>query len=154
MKICIPVEDDRGMDSRVADHFGSAPFYAFADTATGRLELVRNRGREHRHGSCDPAVNLESRPVDAVVCPGMGKRAFASLGKAGISVFVTPATTVHDVLSEVREGGKLRRLTKEEACGGHGHGRRGSRGGPPTRRDELVRSRKHGSGTRALDPDG
>lgn len=131
MKICIPTENDKGLDSRVYGHFGSAPFFAVTDTETDQVKVITNRGRRHRHGECSPAERIGSHDIEAVVCGGMGKRAFQSLASAGIDVFLSDAGTVREVLSAVREN-KVQRLTAESACGGRGehqhHGHHGSQG--------------------------
>ena len=35
MKICIPVNENNGVDSSVSAHFGSAPFFMIVDSDTG-----------------------------------------------------------------------------------------------------------------------
>lgn len=138
MKICIPTENDQGLDARVHGHFGSAPFFALADTDTDQVEMIANRGHRHRHGECSPASHLRPEEIDAVVCSGMGRRAFQSLRQAGIDVYLSDAGTVREVRDAVREE-KIRKLTADTACGGrhgehehhdhHGQGvHRGSRG--------------------------
>jgi predicted Fe-Mo cluster-binding NifX family protein len=127
MRICIPTEDDQGLDSRVCGHFGSAPFFALADTDSGEVEITPNPGREHGHGRCQPVERIDPNRTDAVVCQGMGKRAVSSLQRAGVQVLITSAATIRDAISQASQGG-LRALSMEEACGGrgggsHGHGR-------------------------------
>jgi predicted Fe-Mo cluster-binding NifX family protein len=125
MKICIPTEDDQGLDSRLYGHFGSAPFFALADTDSGEVEIKPNPGREHSHGKCQPVERIDAKRTDAVVCQGMGKRAVSSLQRAGVEVLITSADTIRDAISQAGQGG-LRTLSVEEACGGrggsHGHG--------------------------------
>jgi predicted Fe-Mo cluster-binding NifX family protein len=121
MKLCIPTEDSAGLDARVYEHFGSAPFFTVVDTDTEDIELVNNRDLAHPHGACNPVSSIESRAIDAVVCGGLGKRALARLQQAGFKVYLSQAGTVRDVVAEQR-GGTLREATIEEACGGHAHG--------------------------------
>jgi predicted Fe-Mo cluster-binding NifX family protein len=126
MRICIPVADDSGLDSRLYDHFGSAPFFALADTESGAVDVVRNSGHHHGHGQCRPIAHVDVDRTDAVVCQGMGKRAFASLRKGGLEVWITDADTVRDAIAEARAG-RLEKLSVDGACGGHG-ARRGRMG--------------------------
>jgi predicted Fe-Mo cluster-binding NifX family protein len=119
MKICIPTADDSGTDSRLYDHFGSAPFFAMADTESGQVDVIPNTGQHHGHGHCKPIAHIDVDRTDAVVCQGMGKRAFASLRKGGMEVWITSANTVRDAIAEVRTG-KLEKLSVDTACGGHG----------------------------------
>jgi predicted Fe-Mo cluster-binding NifX family protein len=137
MRICIPTMDDRGKEASPSDHFGSAPFFTFVDTDTGEYEAVRNGGASHVHGACQPLKFLGSRPVDAVVCRGLGRGAFARLAEAGVKVFVTLESDAQETVRALDDG-RLRALTAEAAChghdggmSGHGHGARqgGMRGG-------------------------
>ncbi len=121
MKICIPTADNRGLDAAAYGHFGSAPYYTIADTEQDEVESILNRGHRHRHGSCDPVEHIEMHNVDGVVCPGLGRRAFASLNRAGIDVYVSDRATVREILDEARQG-RLKPLTADQACAGHGHG--------------------------------
>ena len=77
MKICVPTEDNRGLESRLYGHFGSAPFLAFVDTASESVEMLENSGHHRVHGQCTPVGRIDADKTDAVVCQGMGKRAFA-----------------------------------------------------------------------------
>ena len=125
MKICIPTKDDHGLESRVYDHFGSAPFFAMMDADSGRLEVVRNTDLDHRHHSCHHIDDLKTHNVDVVVCSGVGRRAFAALREAGIDVLVPEQATVAEIVGTVRAG-EARRLSPDRACGG---GRQGHRHG-------------------------
>ena len=145
MKICIPTEDNHGLESRVYDHFGSAPFFAMMDADSDRLEVVRNTDLDHRHHSCHHIDGLKTHNVDVVVCNGVGRRAFAALQEAGIDVLAPEQATVADIVSAMRAG-EVRQLSTDEACGGgrhgygqenchaHGPGRRGAAGHPLRRR--------------------
>jgi predicted Fe-Mo cluster-binding NifX family protein len=125
MKICIPTIDNNGLESRAHGHFGSAPFFAVLDTDTGDVQIQANAGQRHRHGQCSPAAHVDTLHVDAVVCHGMGKRALASFERENVEVLIATGETVSDILTEARDN-KLRKLTAEEACGGHGGRHRGS----------------------------
>lgn len=119
MRICIPTMDDSGLDSRLYDHFGSAPFMTLADTESGAVDVIRNTGHQHEHGRCTPVSHVDRDRTDAVVCHGMGKRAVASLRKGGLRVYVTAADSVRDAIVEVCAG-RLEELSVDTACGGHG----------------------------------
>jgi predicted Fe-Mo cluster-binding NifX family protein len=119
--------DDRGMEGMPSDHFGSAPFFTFVDTDSGEVEAVRNGGSSHVHGACMPLDWIGKRKVDAIVCRGLGKRAFAKLQNGGIGVLITLEMTVAKTLDAL-EKGTLREMTTDEACHGHSHGGHGDHG--------------------------
>ncbi|MBT8396550.1 MAG: NifB/NifX family molybdenum-iron cluster-binding protein [Gemmatimonadetes bacterium] len=125
MKVCIPTLDDRGVEGKPSDHFGSAPFFTFVDTDTGKVETQRNGGENHVHGSCRPLESLGAQSVDAILCRGLGKRAYSRLEAGGIGVFVTLEKDVEGTLKAFAEG-RLQQLTSEEACHGHSHSHAGS----------------------------
>ena len=118
MRICIPTEDDRGMDSRVSDHFGSAPCFTFFDTATGGLDVRANAHEEHEPGQCNPTAAVRSGAARVIVCRGLGRRALERLQESGIEVFVTRETTTRSAL-EAYAAGRLDAMNPGQACGGH-----------------------------------
>lgn len=121
MKICIPTEDDRGLEGMVCGHFGSAPFFTLVDTDNGSCEIIGNSANEHGHGGCAPVGMLSSHALDAVVCKGMGRGAINALGRAGVSVLLTEEAIVSEVVAAAGQN-KLRPLSTQDACGGHQHG--------------------------------
>ena len=42
MNVCIPVDEERGLDSPVCGHFGSAPFYLIVNADSGDCHAVPN----------------------------------------------------------------------------------------------------------------
>ncbi len=127
MRICIPTLDDAGLTGTPCDHFGSAPFFTFVDTKTREVDAVRNGSSDHVHGACRPLDFLGIRPIDELVCRGLGRRALARLQDAGVDVFLTPETSVERTIVALEEG-RLRQMSADEACGGHGHGHAHSHG--------------------------
>ena len=128
MRICIPTLDDRGRESTPSDHFGSAPFFTFFDTETEDYESLPNQGADHVHGSCHPLRHLGEGDVDAVICRGLGRRAFAKLSEQGVEVFVTLERNAGDSVKALADG-RLRLLTSDQACHGHSHGHSHGHGG-------------------------
>lgn len=118
MKICLPTEDEKGLDAQVYGHFGSAPYLTVVDTATGRTEVIARSG-DHQHGACVPAGFVARAGVDAVVCGGMGRRALAAL--EGTAVYLAAGGRVRDVIAEL-EAGRLPQLGADGACSGGHHG--------------------------------
>lgn len=118
MRICIPTEDDRGSESRVFNHFGTAPFFTIVDVETSRLEVVTTDGH-HRQQRDHHIPELKAHHVSAVVCDRIGKRACAALRHAGIDVLAAVGGTVSDVLKAVNAG-ETSTILPADACGGRG----------------------------------
>ncbi|MCG3146921.1 MAG: hypothetical protein PCFJNLEI_00356 [Verrucomicrobiae bacterium] len=121
MKVCIPVEEFRGLNSTVYGHFGSAPVFALVDTDTLAIEPLANHDEHHQHGMCSPVKAVGSRPIDAVIVGGMGAGAVRGLQAVGIAVFRFTGGTVGEAVEQFNAG-ELPVLTLQHACGGHSHG--------------------------------
>lgn len=121
MKICIPTHGDEGLEAAVAGHWGRAPFLTLVDTESGEVAVLANA--PHGEGHCHPTAPLEGRGVEAILCSGVGRRAVAALGEAGIRVLVTQAQRVAEAVEALRNGA-VHALGADEACGGH-HGEGG-----------------------------
>ena len=121
MKILIPVTEDKGLDSPIHSHFGSAPMFILADSGSNAVELIDNRGKEHTPGACNPFKALGGRVVDAVVVGGIGAGALAAFRKARIRVFHAEGGTVADSLSRLASG-VLPELDRKASCAAHGSG--------------------------------
>ena len=140
MRVCLPTIDNQGPDGLPSAHFGSSPFFTFFDLETGDWEAVDNSSIGHAHGACRPLDLVTSRPVDAVICRGLGGGAFNRLQQEGIKIYLAREPDVSGCLNAFREG-QLRELAEAEVCGGrqdHGQGQGRGRG----------RGRGHGQGGR------
>jgi predicted Fe-Mo cluster-binding NifX family protein len=123
VRLCIPTDDDRGLAGRLSSHFGGAPYFTLVDSETGDVEVVSNLGTEYEPGACGSAQALAGYGVGAIVCRGLGRRAFARLRDMGVPVFVAEDCEALEALEAFRAG-RLQRLTSEAACqGGRGLGR-------------------------------
>jgi predicted Fe-Mo cluster-binding NifX family protein len=119
MKICFPVAQNEGLDSKVFNHFGSAPMFLIVDADRSTIAEVVNRDLNHRHGSCRPLFALGGQDVDAVAVGGIGAGALAGLIQAGLRVYQAQVGTVTTNL-ESFSSNQLEELTSQQVCGGHG----------------------------------
>jgi len=119
MKLCIPVAENRGTESEVYGHFGSAPVFAFHDTESGETAFADNATAEHAHGACNPMQALAGQTVDALIVGGIGARAVARLNEQNIKVFRAVEGTLQDVI-ERHAGETLEEISIEGACTQHG----------------------------------
>lgn len=129
MKICIPVEENDGLDSRVCAHFGSAPFFLIVDSDTEACEVITNTGAHHAHGMCQPLALLEGREVDGVVVGGIGRGALFKLQAGNIGVYLSQYSTVRETV-DAHKAGALQPVSPADVCAGHGHGHGGGGQGP------------------------
>lgn len=127
MKLCIPTEDDRGMEGRASRHFGSAPFFTVVEPESGRVEVLKNPDCHAHPDSCHHVPQLRGHGVEAVVCEGLGRRAAAALSLAGIEPKAVSGLTVAEVLEKVRSG-EARTVIGDGPDAPGGWGRRRRRG--------------------------
>jgi predicted Fe-Mo cluster-binding NifX family protein len=121
MKVAFPVEQDRGLDSEIHGHFGSAPGFVVVDTVSMSVGYVPNSNSGHAHGMCTPLSSFEGRMPDAVVAAGMGAGALGKLRGGGVEVYLSSIGTVRAAVEELRSG-RLLPADPASACGMHGGG--------------------------------
>jgi predicted Fe-Mo cluster-binding NifX family protein len=119
MKIAFPTENNKGMDSLVFGHFGSAPFFIVVDSLALTTESIPNADLHHQHGQCQPLAALNGRTVDAVVVGGIGAGALNKLQAAGIRVYRGVEGSVSENLHLI-QAGKLAEFDRSLTCAGHG----------------------------------
>jgi predicted Fe-Mo cluster-binding NifX family protein len=115
MTICIPTISDDGATARLSPHYGRAPFYMLVDVGAASARAIPNPRADHRSGRCEVTAAVEGRPIEAVVCRGMGAKAFEQLRAHGVTVLSTEAWTVADAVRAFREG-RLRLFTPDAAA--------------------------------------
>jgi predicted Fe-Mo cluster-binding NifX family protein len=112
-RIVIPVEDSNGLESKVASHFGQAPYFASIDL-NGRGQIVEtkidpNTG-EHLGGTGHPHETLLALKPTVIIACAMGPGGLHSFQNAGIMVLKAHGNTVNEVIANFKEG-KLAPLT-------------------------------------------
>ena len=120
MRICIPSNTDQGMAATVSQHFGSAPYFTVVDLDSGDLRVLQNPACGHHPSHCHHLSVLRAQNVGAIVCGGIGRRAFAALQEAGIKVLVPTSVNLTDIVAAVREG-RAPEMSADAACGGRRH---------------------------------
>lgn len=121
MRVCFPVRENRGLESPVFNHFGSAPLFLLVDTESNEVAELVNRDLHHAHGACSPLKAIDGHRVDVVIVGGIGGGALAGLNHAGIRVFRAAAPTIDSNLARLRDG-SLTQWQPGQTCGGHGQG--------------------------------
>jgi predicted Fe-Mo cluster-binding NifX family protein len=124
MKVGFAVQQNEGVESRVYEHFGSAPAFIIVDTEGKDVLTVNNQDLNHVHGACNPVMALDGKRVDAMVVGGIGAGAITKLNAMGVKVYAAAASTVKENL-ELLTQDKLEELSVYNACrahqGGCGH---------------------------------
>jgi len=121
MNICIPIDEDKGLQRQVCAHFGSAPAFMIVDTDSGRCRAIPNRNQHHNHGMCTPLASLQGERIDGIVVGGIGMGALNKLDAANIRVYTSEHATVGQTV-DAFQAGALKPVEPNKACAHHRHG--------------------------------
>ena len=108
MKIAMPIFENKGKESEIAEHFGHVQFLAVYDSEKNKLEMIDVKNVQ----GCAPVASLEGHDVNAIYCFGMGMRAMELCKQFKISLKTGQFRTVNEVINNLD---KLEDL--EESCG-------------------------------------
>ena len=114
-RVVIPAEDGNGLNARLSEHFGRAPYFIIVELEDGNISNVQVVPNESEHFGGfgrPPDRILQFRP-NAVITYGMGPRALSIFQEVRIAVLKANADTVKDVVEAYRQD-KLEELT--EGC--------------------------------------
>lgn len=117
----IPIENNNhGLDSQVAQHFGRAAGYALVDDNKELITTIENKS-EHMGGVGKPPDVLINHKIDILLCSGLGPRAIKRFEDVGIEVYVGAYGTVGETIDLFHKG-QLQMATDENACKEHRNG--------------------------------
>lgn len=126
-RIAITCENQDGLESRVAQHFGRSPYFAFVDLE-GRdvksIEILANPFvNGHSHGQVPQFIRDHNATV--VLSGGMGRGAISFFEEYQIETATGASGTLQETLERFFNG----ELDKAAPCRdseehGHGHGHR------------------------------
>ena len=115
-RIVIPVVDNSGLNSRLSEHFGRAPYFMVIEiNSKGEIlsvEAIPNTS-EHFGGFGKPPDRILQLKPTAVVTYGMGPRALNIFQQARVAVLRANAATVREII-EAYKRNELEELT--EGC--------------------------------------
>jgi cation diffusion facilitator family transporter len=93
-RIAIPVVEDKGLESLVSLHFGSAPYFAFVEVEEGQIAgfyVKENEGAKLSHKKGIQAARLlVEEKVDVVLAGSLGEGPFHVLGDNLIQIYYLP----------------------------------------------------------------
>jgi predicted Fe-Mo cluster-binding NifX family protein len=115
MNICIPIDEDHGLQSPVCAHFGSAPAFMVVDTDTGSCRAILNRSQHSGRGMCLPPASLHGKSIDAMVVGGIGMASLSKLNAANISVYISEHATVGETIAAFKAG-TLKSMLPDMVC--------------------------------------
>ena len=115
-RIVIPAEDGNGLDARLSEHFGRAPYFIVVeldeDGSVSNVQAMPNES-EHFGGAGRPPHRLLRFKPNAIIAYGMGPQALSVFQEAGVAVLKANADTIKEVIEAYRQD-RLEELT--EGC--------------------------------------
>ncbi len=105
MKIAIPTIDNNGLKSRISEHFGHSPFFAFVTVENNKIvshEIEANPFKQHEPG--DIPGYVKSKGADVIITRGMGGRARQFFETLGVHVITGASGTVEELVRTYIEG--------------------------------------------------
>ena len=123
MKIAITAENNNGLDSLVAQHFGHAPFFMLVEVENGKVTAVQGVANPfaeaHQPGQIPGFIHEQK--ADVILSGGMGGRAIEFFEQAGIKAATGASGTVRQSLGNYLRG-KLNEAAPCDESVAHGHG--------------------------------
>jgi len=117
MKIVIPTNNKKGLDDKVADHFGRCLTYTFLNEKGEVVEIIDNTS-EHMGGKGLPPELMKDHGANVLLCRELGPRALNLCKELGIEVYVCQAETVREIF-EMWKNNKIKKAGAEAVCEEH-----------------------------------
>jgi predicted Fe-Mo cluster-binding NifX family protein len=114
MRIAIASDENKGLQSKVAQHFGRCPYYIFVtieDDVIKETTAVENPYHAAHEAGMVPAF-IHQQQADVMIAGGMGRRAIQFFTEYGIKTATGAAGTVQEVLNAYQQG----YLADDSAC--------------------------------------
>jgi len=100
MRILIALNENKGMDSKLSEHFGHCKIFGVYDIEEKKLSFIENK-LDHSNASLTPVDQIMVHKPDIVFSLGMGERAKNLFSKEGVEVKSGNFLTLKDVLDNV-----------------------------------------------------
>jgi len=117
MKIVIPTNSKKGLNNKIAEHFGRCLTYTFLNEKGEVIEIIDNTS-EHMGGIGLPPELMKKHGANILLCKGLGSKAISLCQELGIDVSVHQAETVKDIF-DLWKDNKLEKAGLEDACKEH-----------------------------------
>ncbi|MDR3411527.1 MAG: NifB/NifX family molybdenum-iron cluster-binding protein [Formivibrio sp.] len=118
MKLCIPVQENIGLQAAMEPHFPHADTLLVFDTESRQYHYIDVNASE--------AVSAEQSAVDAVLCGSINRHTLRSLLDQRIQVFGTDAQTAIEAITQFENGAleavTIAALHGQGGCDCHGEG--------------------------------
>ncbi len=104
IRVAVAVEEDRGLDSKLSERFGRAPYFLIADVDPETFKIINSKGVENPDATAGSgagvkaAQTLADNGVNAYIGPNPGPNAYAALQALGIRIIVHNGGTAREAI--------------------------------------------------------
>jgi len=117
MKIVVPTNNKKGLDDKMAEHFGRCATYTFLDEKGEVIEIIDNTSG-HMGGKGLPPELMKKHGASVLLCRDLGPRALALCGQLGIDVYVGQAETPREIF-KMWKNDKIKKANAGDVCEQH-----------------------------------
>jgi len=117
MKLVIPTNDKKGLESEIAEHFGRCLTYTFLNEKGEVIEIIDNTS-EHMGGSGLPPELMKKHQAEVLICGDIGPRAISLCAELGIEVYICRASAVREAF-DLWKNNQLKKAGVGDACEQH-----------------------------------
>ena len=117
MKIVVPTNNRKGLEDKIAEHFGRCLTYTFLNEKGEVVEIIENTS-EHMGGKGLPPELMKKHGANILLCGDLGPRALALCSQLGIDVYVNQSETVKEIF-EMWKNNKIKKAGPEDICEEH-----------------------------------
>lgn len=107
MRVALPIQEDLGLDSPIADHFGRAPFFILVDLEGKQIrsyKVIKNTAQNLKiHAGLEATKLLLKEKIDVLVVKRVGEISFHTLRDNLVELHATKAKTVLEALKALRQ---------------------------------------------------
>ena len=118
MKIAIPTEEDKGLQTTVSRHFGRCKTYTIIDKDGKFIGVIKNIS-SHFGGKKSPPELMKDFDINVLLCRGIGSKALKLCKELNIDVFIGDGKSVLKLFNKWKKGCLIRADIKNICKGKH-----------------------------------
>ncbi|MGM5484602.1 MAG: NifB/NifX family molybdenum-iron cluster-binding protein [Nanobdellota archaeon] len=106
MIIAFAVQENKGIDSTLARHFGRCPYYIFIDSENEGIKDIKTKENPFlaNHNPGDVPKFISENRADVMIAGGMGPKAISWFNDLGINTITTTPKKIDDLLDDYFKG--------------------------------------------------
>jgi predicted Fe-Mo cluster-binding NifX family protein len=100
MKLLIAIDEDKGENSKLSEHFGHCPYFAIYETNAKDLKIVENK-LDHSNQNLTPVDQIMTFKPDIVFTLGIGQRAIKLFNEKAVKLKGGNYKIVREVIENI-----------------------------------------------------